>query len=217
MIEQVQNKKYNIIYADPAWSYNDKMHAGERGADYKYKTMSIPEICNLPIRNIASDNSRLFLWVTMPFIFEAEKVMNAWGFDFKTCGFVWIKTNPKGDKAMKEVNKLFKDKFEENKLVSIEELLPLILKLCFMGNGSYSRSNAELCLVGTRGKMERKSASVRSVIFSPIREHSEKPPEARERIEQLYGDVPRVELFARGRASEGWDIWGNEAIDGITL
>lgn len=138
MIEP-NKEKYNIVYADPAWSYNDKMHAGERGADYKYKTMSIPDICNLPIRNIASDNSRLFLWVTMPFIFEAEKVMNAWGFDFKTCGFVWIKTNPKGDKAMKEVNKLFKDKFEANQLVSIEELLPLILKLCFMGNGSYSR------------------------------------------------------------------------------
>jgi N6-adenosine-specific RNA methylase IME4 len=47
------------------------------------------------------------------------------------------------------------------------------------------------------------------VIMSPVREHSRKPVEARERIVQLMGDVPRVELFARQKAP-GWDAWGNE-------
>jgi site-specific DNA-methyltransferase (adenine-specific) len=53
------------------------------------------------------------------------------------------------------------------------------------------------------------SNSVSSAIISPIREHSRKPDEVRTKIEKLYGNIPRIELFARTRI-EGWDVWGNE-------
>ena len=68
----------------------------------------------------------------------------------------------------------------------------------------------EYCLLATRGKiLERKSRSVSSVIVSHIEEHSKKPDEARARIEALYGEVPKIELFARQTVG-GWDCWGNE-------
>jgi len=199
----------------PPWKYDDKMHAGERGVDYKYSTMTLSDICGLPVNELSEDNSRLFLWTTMPFLHKAEQVMSDWGFEYKTCGFVWIKTNPKAISAMKEINKLFEEFHSQNKKVGIEELLPCLIKLCFMGNGSYTRSNAELCLIGKKGKLERKDAGVRSVVFAPAGDHSAKPPEIRDSIVKLYGDVPRVELFARGEAYQGWDIWGDQAIGGI--
>ena len=85
-------KKYNIIYADPPWSYNDKsMHRG--GAERHYKTMNFKDICNLPVQKISADNSVLFLWATFPQIDRALKVIESWGFKYKTCAFNWIKTN----------------------------------------------------------------------------------------------------------------------------
>lgn len=80
----------------------------------------------------------------------------------------------------------------------------------FWGLGFWTRANAEICLIGVRGKPKRASASVHSIIDTPIERHSKKPDEARWRIVELMGDVPRIELFAR-EAADGWDCWGNEA------
>lgn len=79
----------------------------------------------------------------------------------------------------------------------------------FWGMGSWTRANAELCLLATKGKPKRVSASVHSVVDTPIEGHSKKPDAVRERIVQLCGDVPRIELFAR-QEIEGWDCWGDE-------
>lgn len=79
----------------------------------------------------------------------------------------------------------------------------------FWGMGRWTRANAELCLLATRGKPKRQSASVHSVVDARIREHSQKPDEVRERIVELCGDLPRIELSARESAS-GWDAWGDE-------
>jgi N6-adenosine-specific RNA methylase IME4 len=79
----------------------------------------------------------------------------------------------------------------------------------FWGMGRWTRANAELCLLCTKGKPKRISAGVHSVIESPIRKHSQKPDEAREKIVDLLGDIPRIELFAREKIN-GWDSWGNE-------
>ena len=80
----------------------------------------------------------------------------------------------------------------------------------FRGMGHYTRANAEPCLLGIRGKgLPVLDHSVGQVILSPRLRHSEKPAEARTRIERLYGDVPRIELFARERV-DGWTAWGNE-------
>lgn len=79
----------------------------------------------------------------------------------------------------------------------------------FWGMGYWTRSNAEVCLLATRGNPKRLAANVHQIIISRIEEHSRKPEEARSRIEQLMGDVPKIELFAR-RKAVGWDVWGNE-------
>lgn len=80
----------------------------------------------------------------------------------------------------------------------------------FWGMGNYTRANAEICLLGTKGKPQRVSASVHSIIDAPIGKHSEKPPEVRDRINQLVGmEANKIELFAR-RIVPGWDAWGDE-------
>lgn len=79
----------------------------------------------------------------------------------------------------------------------------------FWGLGNWTRSNAEVCLLATKGHPSRSSASVHSIIDSRVGKHSAKPKEARERIVELMGDVPRIELFARERVT-GWDAWGDE-------
>lgn len=79
----------------------------------------------------------------------------------------------------------------------------------FFGTGYYFKSNCEVCLLGVKGKMPPISNKVSSVIVSPKREHSRKPNEARERIVELFGDLPRIELFSR-QVADGWDCWGNE-------
>lgn len=81
----------------------------------------------------------------------------------------------------------------------------------FWGMGSWTRSNAELCLIATKGKPKRIAANVHSVIDTPIERHSKKPDIVRDKIIQLVGDLPRIELFAREKVS-GWDAWGNESL-----
>ncbi len=79
----------------------------------------------------------------------------------------------------------------------------------FMGMGNWTRANAEVCLLGLKGNLKRKSNKVRQVVLSPLREHSRKPDEIRDQIVELLGDLPRIELFAR-QTVKGWDCWGNE-------
>lgn len=80
------NKKYNIIYADPPWSYHNKRTGGSMnsGSESKYPTMALKEICNLDIKSISSKDSCLFLWATVPLLPEAFQVMKSWCFEYKT-------------------------------------------------------------------------------------------------------------------------------------
>ncbi len=86
----------------------------------------------------------------------------------------------------------------------------------FFGVGYYAKSNAEVCLLGLKGRLKPVSNSVSSIIISPRQRHSQKPNEARIRIVRLLGRLPRVELFAREKA-KGWDVWGNEVESDIEL
>lgn len=86
----------------------------------------------------------------------------------------------------------------------------------FWGMGRWTRANAELCLLATKGKPKRINAGVHSIIDTPIRKHSQKPDEVRERIIQLVGDLSRIELFAREK-TPGWDVWGDEVESDIVL
>lgn len=84
------DKKFNIIYADPAWSY---WEGGEKNQSMHYKTMGIDDIKNLPVSDIADENAILFIWVTYPILQEAFEVIKSWGFKYSTCGFAWVKKN----------------------------------------------------------------------------------------------------------------------------
>ena len=182
------DKKYNIIYADPPWSYGSRVYTakivnGKKGAfysleNYHYKPMSLVDIKALPIKSIAAENAILFLWVTFPNLIEGLETMKAWGFTYKTLGFSWIKTNKKDGKP-------------------------------FFGIGYYTKSNCECCIIGVKGKAPKASNGVSSVVISPREEHSKKPDEVRNKIVEFAGDLPRIELFARQYA-DGWDCWGNE-------
>ncbi len=172
------DKKYQIIYADPPWSYRDKALAGNRGANCKYDTQDNNWLNTLPIKTIADDNCFLFLWVTMPKLSECFELITEWGFLYKTCAFTWVKKNKKRDSW-------------------------------FWGMGSWTRANAELCLIATKGKPKRLNAGVHSVIDTRIERHSKKPDCVRDKITTLCGELPRIELFARTKAN-GWDSWGNE-------
>jgi N6-adenosine-specific RNA methylase IME4 len=79
----------------------------------------------------------------------------------------------------------------------------------FYGMGYWTRANAEICLMATRGRPKRNDKSVHQFIISPLEAHSKKPDETRDKIVRLMGGLPRVELFAR-QTPPGWDVWGNE-------
>ena len=89
--------KYGIIYADPPWRYDNPKNNDPAMGGITYPTMSLEDICNMPIHNIASKNCILFLWATMPKLREALEVIKAWGFNYKTCAFCWVKQNPSGN------------------------------------------------------------------------------------------------------------------------
>lgn len=179
-------KKYSVIYADPPWHYRTYSKKGRgRSADSHYPTMDLEDIKSLPVSEIAAKDCALFMWLTFPCMLEAFEVLKAWGFEYKTVAFVWVKQNRKSDSL-------------------------------FWGMGYWTRANAELCVLATRGHPKRMNTGVHQVIMTHIEEHSKKPNEARERIVRLMGDVPRIELFAR-QTPEGWDVWGNEVECSIDL
>ena len=173
------SKKYNIIYADPPWTFKTYSDKGKgRSPENHYSCMSIDDIYNLPIQNIADENCILFIWVTYPLLKEGLKAIEAWGFTYKTCGFSWIKKNKKADSL-------------------------------FWGLGYWTRANNEICLLATKGSPKRVGKGVHQVVMSKIEKHSKKPSIVRNRIVELCGDIPRIELFAREK-TEGWDVWGDE-------
>ena len=172
-----------IIYADPPWHYDRKHGSGV--AENHYPTMSIEEICALPVSELAAKDSALFLWATFPQLNEAFRVIDAWGFKYKTLAFLWLKQNRKADSW-------------------------------FYGMGFWTRSNAEVCLLATRGRPKRQCAGIHQFVISHIEQHSKKPDEVRDKIVKLMGDQPRVELFARQK-TPGWDVWGNEVNCTLTM
>jgi site-specific DNA-methyltransferase (adenine-specific) len=91
------NKKYNIIYADPAWHYDQRNERPSDNITKKYSTMKMEDIYKLPVNEIADKNCLLFLWVTYPKLIEGLKTIDAWGFKYITCAFSWIKKNKKSE------------------------------------------------------------------------------------------------------------------------
>jgi len=96
-IYPLKDKRYKTIYADPPWQFSNR--TGKMAPEHKrllrYPTMKLEEICNLPIRQLAEEDSHLYLWVPNALLFEGLKVMESWGFHYKT-NLIWYKTRKDG-------------------------------------------------------------------------------------------------------------------------
>lgn len=190
-------KKYQIIYADPPWSYSDTQKSGGTaffGASVRYPLMKNKDIANLPINDLADKNCTLFLWAVSPQLPEALEVIKNWGFKYKTIAFCWNKLNPNGS---------------------------LVANL-----GRWTMGNIELCLLATKGSPKRICKTIKQQVSALRTDHSKKPDEVRKRIVELMGDLPRIELFCRDDGNKnlfgqtrmaGWDVWGNEVKSDIEL
>ena len=147
--------KYNVIYADPPWTFKTYSNKGkDRSPEKHYSVMSFKDICNMPVGNIARDNSVLLMWTIDPLLHKAFEVIKAWGFTYKTVAFTWAKLNKT------------KPGF-------------------FTGLGYWTRGNPEMCLLATKGKPKRLSKSVPQLVVDRRREHSRKPDVIYTHIENL--------------------------------
>lgn len=179
------NHRYRAIYADPPWNFKTYSPKGEgRSASSHYDVLDYAKLASFPVAEWAADDCALFLWVTDPMLETGLKLIEAWGFDYKTIAFYWVKLN----------------KGSMGRILDPARF--------FMGTGYWTRANPEMCLLATTGKPSRLSRSVRKLVVAERREHSRKPDEVRESITRLVPG-PYLELFAR-QGSAGWDVWGNQ-------
>lgn len=165
---------FRVIYADPAWSYNDKQDTPQLGgANKHYDTMSLKSLCELPVKEITEKNSVLFLWVTSPLLEDSFKVVNSWGFKYKT-SFIW-------------------DKVKHNM-------------------GHYNSVRHEILLVCTKGSCTPDNKKLYNSVQSIERNnnHSEKPIEFLNIIDDLYNYGNKLEMFCRKIKKDNWYGWGNE-------
>lgn len=184
-------KKYNIVYADPPWSFSSKeiqKYNGNRftSMEKHYKTQNRNWINNLSVSRLTADDCSLFLWSTDAHLGDAIETMKFWGFKYITVAFVWEKLTATGK------------------------------TVCNLG--SWTMKNYELCLFGTKGQMlkYKKRNNIRQKVVAERTKHSKKPDKVRELIVELFGDLPRIELFAREK-TEGWDVWGDEVDSDIEM
>jgi len=186
VIISLPDKKYNVIYADPPWQFSSRelqTYGGKKRftpLDKHYPTQHKDWIKQLEVKAIADVDCALFLWVTDAHLKEGIETLESWGFKYVTVIFIWEKLSSTG-------------KTRANL-------------------GAWTMKNYELCLLGTKGRMlkHKKCNNIYQKVAAERTHHSKKPDEVRERIELLFGDLPRIELFARQNI-DGWDVWGNDA------
>jgi N6-adenosine-specific RNA methylase IME4 len=172
---------YNVIYADtpPKFENWSDLTGMDRAADNHYETMLIEAIKAMGDNVPAAPDCVLYLWATVPLLPAMFEVMRIWGFRYSS-NIVWVKTTLSGEKL----------KF---------------------GTGFETRNAHEHLLVGKRGDVPSAVPGEQfpSVIVAPRRDHSVKPEIIAQKIERLYPNVPKLEMFARRHRDE-WDVWGNE-------
>lgn len=193
--------KPEIIYADPPWDYDNKKSGRAALGGYSYPPMTTEELAALPVGAYAADNCILFMWATFPKLPEALRVMAGWGFTYTTGAFVWVKLNRNGT-----LTKISRGAGPDSFLLEGG---------VYSGTGHWTNGNEEFVLLGKKGRPKRYAKNVKKTIFAPVGRHSAKPPETRDRIVALAGDLPRVEFFARD-AAPGWVQTGYD-FDGLDI
>lgn len=164
--------KYPIILADPPWHFQNysadapgMKHDRARGANKYYPTMTTDQICGLTIP--AADSAVLFLWACWPTLPDALRVIDAWGFTYKTLAWTWVKSNPHGWGFWKGMGYYTRANTE-----------PCLLAT----RGAVAKP---------------RNRAVSALIYAPVQQHSRKPDDQYEKIARLYPDGDRLELFAR--------------------
>lgn len=203
------NKKYNVIYADPPWSYDNKKTGralngtGQNmAADDKYFTMSLDELCNMPIKQIVDKDCILFMWAVVPMMPEAFKVLQAWGFTYKTM-LTWRKIMSQG------LGYWFRGQCEHLLVAKKGSPKAFRQQVCNYYQSEYDLINDH-------------------VHQQKVGSHSQKPHYFRELISKAvsvsFENPKKLELFARSRDGffpdyeyEGWDVYGNEVNNSIQL
>lgn len=181
------NGKYNIIYADPPWKYHlYKKIEGNKGLAENFYNTMNVE----EIKNLPIQN-----------IADDNCVL-----------FLWA-TAPCLPEAFEVLNSWG---FEYKTIAFVWVKQNRKNYDLFWGMGHYTRANAEFCLLATKGNLPRISHNIHQIVTGRVEEHSKKPNEVRKRIVELFGDLPRIELFARQKYA-GWDVWGNEVESDINL
>jgi N6-adenosine-specific RNA methylase IME4 len=212
--------KFQVICADPPWFFffdELSMSDVKRGASANYDTLSISDLKNLPVSEIAAEDAVLVLWCPSSLLSDGLALMEAWGFR-QTQTHIWIKTKKAPLRNLKrELLAAFKQvaagKAAGAALGDILTQFDLGSSLGF-GMGRLFRQTHELALVGVRGKVysHLENKSQRSVHFFPTTKHSVKPEALQEMLEKMFPEAKfsKLELFAR-RQRLGWICVGNEA------
>ncbi|WCH25198.1 MT-A70 family methyltransferase [Aeromonas salmonicida] len=223
---------FQLFHADPPWRYSDKSK-NRGGAVRHYETMKLADMKAMNVAELAAPTAVLWMWTTGPQLPDSLELMKAWGFTYRTLGFVWVKRTSQHWR-----NVAFRlRKTLTNQLSALLGVTPrsvsktpvlagqllgritpeLVEQMCkdfwHWGQGHYTRSNAEIVIVGVRGKgrvLERLDKGVHQVLESLVQEHSVKPDEVYQRLERLYGaDVKRLDMFTR-RNRPGWSALGDQ-------
>ena len=184
LLSFTNGKKYNTIYADPPWQFQNRTGkvAPENKKLNRYSTMSLKEIKELPVAEIADDKAHLYLWIPNAMLPDGLAVMEAWGFEYKG-NIVWEKVRKDGMPDGRGVGFYFRN---------VTELLLFGIRKKSAPNRTLAPARSQVNLIRTQK-----------------REHSRKPDEIIPIIEECSQGA-RIELFARGDR-EGWDMWGNQA------
>jgi N6-adenosine-specific RNA methylase IME4 len=179
--DDILHRDYGAILADPPWTFVTRALSGKgRSAEQHYPCMTVEDIKRLPVAHAAGRHAALFLWVPDPHLKFGLQVMEAWGFEYKTVAFTWVKLNKKSPGYFTGMGYWTRKNPE----------------MCLFGTR------------GRYGAPNRLHKDVRQLIVTPRREHSRKPDEVYQRITRLLPG-PYLELFGRSEAP-GWDVWTNE-------
>lgn len=180
---------FGLLELDPPWAwkaYSGKESAPHRTEEAPYPVMTLDEMKQLPVPDLAAKDCLMHMWVIGSHIDQALELGRYYGFTFKSDGLVWVKTG-KHDPGVRPI-----------------------------GMGKWVRKQVEYGFIFTRGKPARLDAGVRQlietgdrVIYAPKREHSRKPDERYERLERLV-EGPYLELFGRQHRAN-WSTWGNQS------
>jgi site-specific DNA-methyltransferase (adenine-specific) len=163
------DKKYNIIYADPPWYY--KNNPGFTNiAKSHYDLMKTDDICKIPVSEIAEKDCALFIWTTDSHLPDAIRVIDAWGFTYKTIAFWWLKKEISGK------------------------------QVCYMGHWTMKCGEICLFATLGKMKQHLKNRKIRCLTEAIREKHSAKPNIIREKIKEMFPLVPKIELFAREKA-----------------